>query len=433
MSKRIISILLAVMMLFAFFTGCASSCKEDEETKKSSSNSQITSVGDTSDIISSDIPDVDEDDGSSHPYSWQIQTTSTTFRDTEDAKVSATVSSSVKHYNNPDNIGLVAYHCSLRWCDTYGTDDASRLREFTEIVEGKYFNQYFLSSDINDILIEAELIAKAGGSFWIGLSYDAKTETIKEYEEKLRNILDALEAAGYRDLVNGIHWDEPYYNNYTPADLQAQMKVNYTVFGLRNFPVFGLSEFSDATPQVNKNGDPMPWVSAEYSKYITDAGYDYYSVDVRSGASNGNGGAYRQHSEYLGETVTTGQELYLAYTRRLKKMIGHDFNLWYFPNAYGTKTWDGVADEDYCVAHLKFFAEELLKEEYAGGIAVYTYYTHTTTHGYIGLKERIPIKDEYGNYTHFPESEKWPNYFKLLQEYNVKFSSIKSNLVDLGL
>ena len=433
MSKRIISILLAVMMLFAFFTGCASSCKEDEGGKKKPSSSQTGSVDDTSDVISSGIAGEDDGDGSSHPYSWQIQTTSTTFRDTEDAKVSATVSSSVKHYKNPGHLGLIAYHCSLRWCDTYGTDDASRLREFTEIVEGNYFNQWFLGTDINDLLIECELIAKSGGSIWLGIGYDPKSETLKQYEDKVRSILDALEKAGYRDLVNGVHWDEPYWNNYTYKDLQDQMKVNYTVFGLRNFPVFGLAEFSDATPQTNKNGDPMPWVCPEYSKYITDAGYDYYSVDVRDGASNGNGAAYREHSGYLGETVTTGKELYLGYTKRLKRLIGHDFNLWYFPNAYGTKTWDGVADEDFCIAHLDFFAEDMLKQKYPGGLAVYTYYTHTTTHGYIGLKERIPIKDEFGNYTHFPEKEKWPSYFKLLQDYCKKFSSIKPKLVDLGL
>ena len=423
MTKRILAMLLAVMMLFAFFTGCASSCKEDEGKKKKPTSSQTQSVDDN---VSSGIAGDDEDDTSSHPYSWQIETTSTFFRDTEDAKVSAqTPATDIKHYKNPKNLGLIAYHCSLRWCDTYGTDDASRLREFTEIVDGNYFNQWFLGTDINDLLIECELIAKSGGSIWLGIGYDSKSETIKQYEEKVRKILDTLEKAGYRDLVNGVHWDEPYWNNYTYKDLQDQMKVNYTVFGLRNFPVFGLAEFSDATPSENKNGDPMPWVCPEYSKYITDAGYDYYSVDVRPGASNGNGGAYRQHSEYLGETVTTGKELYLAYTRRLQRLIGHDFNLWYFPNAYGTKTWDGVADEDFCIAHLNFFAEDLLKQEFKGGIAVYTYYTHTTTHGYIGLKERIPIKDEFGNYTHFPESEKWPEYFKLLQEYCKKFNSIK--------
>lgn len=429
MTKRILSILLAVMMLFAFFTGCASSCKEKEPSKKKPTSSQTQSV-DTNDDVSSGIAGDDEGDKSSHPYQWQIETTSTFFRDTEDAKVSAqTPSADIKHYKNPKNLGLVAYHCSLRWCDTYGTDDASRLREFTEIVEGKYFNQYFLGNNISDILIEAELIAKAGGSFWLGVGYDPKTETLKQYEEKLRTLLDAIEKAGYRDLVNGIHWDEPYWNCNDPKDLQDQMKVNYTVFGLRNFPVFGLAEFSDATPDVTQNGDPMPWVSPEYSKYITDAGYDYYSVDVRPGASNGNGGAYRQHSEYLGETVTTGQELYNGYTKRLKKLIGHNFNLWHFPCAYGTKTWDGVADEDFCVAAFEFFAKDVLDEDYAGGLAVYTYYTHTTTHGYIGLKERIPIKDEFGNYTHFPESEKWPNYFKLLQEYCQKFNSIKPKFV----
>ncbi len=366
----------------------------------------------------------------------------------ETSGTSSTQSSGIKQYKNPKNLGLIAYHCSSFWCNSagaeladkvFGTPADARLKEFKQVVEAKYFNQYFLSlskptGNMDQLLVEAEIIAKAGGSFWIAISYDPSTETLRQYEQKLREVLEELEKHGYRDLVNGVHWDEPYYNNYSLQDLQDQMKVNYTVFGLRNFPVFGLAEFSDATPNTNKNGDPMPWVSPEYSKYITDAGFDYYSVDVRDGASNGNGGAYRQHSEYLGETVKTGKELYLGYTKRLKNLIGHPFSLWYFPSAFGTKTWDSpAADEDYSIAHLEFFAEELLKEEYPGGLALYTYHTHTQSHGYVGLQERIPLTNPDGSYAYYPKQEKWTRYFDMVQKYRIKFDAIRYKYVKIDV
>jgi len=356
-------------------------------------------------------------------------------------ELSSTADSGVKRYKNPKNLGLVAYHLSIYWCDSYGTDYESKLKEFTEVVEAGYFNQYFLHAtnadndglnDMGNVLTEAKIIAKNGGSFWLYVDYDSKKETLKQYEEKLGAILDALDAIGCRDLVNGVHWDEPYYNNYSLKDLQDQMKINYTVFGLRNFPVFAIPAFSEVEPRTNKNGEPYPQITPEYSKYITDAGYDYYSVDVRDGASNG--GAYSFYTEVLGVPITSGRDVYYAYEDKLKLSIGHDFNLWHFPCAYAMPTWaGGVAEETFCTAHLEFMAKDILNEKYSGGIALYTYHTHTHSHGRTALQERIPIKDKDGNYTHFPRQVKWENYFKLVKEYNKQFSSFKPDFVKLDV
>ena len=83
------------------------------------------------------------------------------------------------------------------------------------------------------------------------------------------------------------------------------------------------------------------------------------------------------------------------------------------------------------MAHLDFMAKDVLNEPYPGGIALYTYHTHTQSHGRTALQERIPLKDKNGNYTHFPEKAKWERYFKLVKYYYNIFSSRKTDYVAL--
>lgn len=436
MKRTSLALMLAFVVAFCVFTGCSS--KPD---------APVSSTITVSETANQEKPS----STTSKTASTESKTTSVSTGSKTESKLQSTVSSSVKHYKNPKNLGLVAYHCSVFWCNSAGaeledkiwdTPYEDRLEEFRRVVEAKYFNQYFLTAvnnddnvwlnDMNIVVEEAKIIAENGGSFWLYVHYNPQEETLKQYEEKLRGILTTLEKAGVRDLVNGIHWDEPYYNNYSLKDLQDQMKVNYTVFGLRNFPVFGLSEFSEVAPRTNKKGEPMPQLCPEYSKYITDAGFDYYSVDVRDGANNG--GAYGHYTNLLGTPISSGKGVYYAYEDKLELDIGHDFNLWHFPCAYAMPTWAGTtADEDYCIAHLEFMAEDILNENYGGGIALYTYHTHTQSHKRTALQERIPLKDKDGNYLYYPNQAKWEKYFKVVKKYYDIFNSKKVKNINLGL
>lgn len=425
MSKNIkgVALILTLVLTFSFFLGCSkrplnnpsSSITQSEDTK-------------TSSVVSTESK---KESSESKTSSVVSKTSSKNTSSKNFQRTSSTTSSSVKVYKNPKNIGLAAYHLSLQWCDSYGIGYEDQVREFTEVVEAKYFNQYFLSTmDWERTLTEVQIIAKNGGTFWLYMGFNSNYETEEKYKNLVQWVLDDLEAIGCRDLLNGFHWDEPYYNNYTLEDFYTQTKINYTVFGLRNFPVFGLSEFSDIYPQTSKNGNPMPHVTPEYSQYITDAGFDYYTVDVRDDAYNG--GAYGYFSNMLGTAINSGKEVYYAWEDKLKRDIGHDINLWHFPCAYAMPTWaSGTADEDFCIAHLDFMAKDVLNEPYPGGIALYTYHTHYQSHGRIALQERIPIKDENGNYTHFPEKEKWERYFKLVKRYYDIFGSHRPDYVAL--
>lgn len=433
MSKKILSVLLAVMMLFAVLTGCASGCDEKPEKKPSSStDSVIESV--PSEDVSSGIASVEEEESSSsHPYKWQIQTTSATFRDDPAAKVSATVSTTIKQYKNPDSVQLGCYHLSLRWCDTYGEDLDSRIREFTEIVEQKYFNTYLLDATNSEyLLLEVPIIAESGATFWLFFgNYNSTNETIEAYTERVRLVIDTLKAKGFGDLINGVMWDEPIWNGQTNEDFLKQSEVHYKVFGLRNNPVLAMGEFSDSHGNAD-GSDNSKKISRAACKYITDIGYDSYSIDVRDGVVFPQD-KLNQWSGAIGKPVTDGKSYYVAHKEYLKEYVGHDVNWWYFPCAYAYPTVQGgVADEAFCMAHLNFMVEDLLKDEFPGGVVVYTYYTHST-HKRTGLNQYIPFKDEFGNYTHYPETEKWHDYFKLLQDTCEKLNSKKANLVDLGL
>jgi len=420
---KISTFALVVVLAFCTFVGCN---KQPLYSPSSSlTQSEISSQKETSSVSSKPTST------SSKTASTESKTVSVNLGRPVSSKTSSTVSSSVKVYKNPKNIGLAAYHLSLKWCDSYGVGTESQVKEFTEVVEAKYFNQYFLSTlDWEKTLTEVQIIAKNGGTFWLYMGFNSNYETEEKYKNLVQWVLDDLEKIGCRDLLNGFHWDEPYYNNYTLEDLHTQMKINYTVFGLRNFPVFGLSELSNIEPQTSKNGNPMPHVTPEYSKYITDAGFDYYTVDVRENAANG--GAYGYFSSMLSTPISSGKEVYYAWEDKLKRDIGHDINLWHFPCAYAMPTWaGGVAEETFCMAHLEFMAEDILNEPYPGGVALYTYHTHTQSHGRTALQERIPLKDKNGNYTHFPQQVKWESYFEMVKKYYNIFSSTKTTLVKL--
>ncbi len=434
MSKKILSVILAAMMLFAVLTGCASSCKKNPEKKPSSSTDSKIESSLVDDGVSSGIAGEDTESGSSHPYKWQIQTTSTTFRDDPAAQVSATTSTSIKHWKDPDSVQLGCYHLQLRLCDDYGTDIQSRLREFQEVVDLKYFNTYILDSDMTYLQLELPIIAKAGATFWIGFgNYHSSNETIESYTERIRPVIDYIRKNGYGDIFNGVIWDEPALNAQAGEDFLKQCEVHYKVFGLRNNPVFAVYAFNEVDAKRDGQSEVYGRIKSEHCKYVTDVGFDVYSVDVRDGVVFSDS-TLNSWKNSLGTTVVDGKDYYTKRREEVLKFIGHDANWWHFPCAYENPiTTGGVADEEYCMAHLEYLVQDVLASEYPGGVFVYTYQTWLETHGRIALDARIPIKDEFGHYTHSPEQGKWDDYFAFLQKTREMLDSKKQKLVDLGL
>ena len=124
MSRKILAVVFALLMVLAFAAGCkgkGSESSSSKKPKKSSSSSKISSVvSDSEDVSSSlawddqnDDDDEDEDDGDDNDndeqlahYKWSVRKRDNYFRDSAEAKVAATVSKSVKQYKNPGNVML---------------------------------------------------------------------------------------------------------------------------------------------------------------------------------------------------------------------------------------------------------------------------------------------------------------------------------------
>lgn len=215
MKRTVIALILTLIMAFCVFTGCSKTPSDNvssaiagendnrsENASTESKNSSTTGKNSSTTSKNSSNESKTASAGIS-PEDWLGNEDNDI---PEETKTSSTTSSGIKQYQNPKNLGLVAYHCSVFWCNSAGghltgadklwdTPYDDRLKEFTRVVEAKYFNQYFLTADngddnkwlndMNIVIEEAKIIAKNGGSFWLYVNYNPKKETLKQYEEKL--------------------------------------------------------------------------------------------------------------------------------------------------------------------------------------------------------------------------------------------------------
>ena len=291
MLKKSLALALAVMMLFALATGCKPR-KEPAESSSKPSSTIVSDVVSEEPEESSDIA-VEESEPWSEPedtvgdvssewdYEWELETSSAFFRDDPAALESVTISSEVKHYDNPDTLMIGSFHLSMSWTNAYGTDNASKEREFADVVAQKYFNTYLLGTGVN-LLTQAKYVAEAGATIWLGVgNFDSTKTTIDAHIKNVKYYLDLMEANGYGDLVNGFYWDEPIWHGQTNDDFLAQTKALYQNFGLRNFPVFACGEFTNYEGNQNQIGteaDAMRKLLPAAGKYLTDVAYDSYSV-----------------------------------------------------------------------------------------------------------------------------------------------------------
>ena len=206
------------------------------------------------------------------------------------------------------------------------------------------------------------------------------------------------------------------------------------MYGKRNFCVFATGEFTGVEGnelELGTGAESMQKVLPYAMEYLTDVGFDNYSVDVREGAPNG-GFIERNKVEF--PHIKDGRDYYEAVGDLLLRLTGHPANIWFFPTSYDNYLWGGLngikfADEDYCIAHLEFFHDLLDKYEHKGGLFCYTYAKFGGTPGFqdhLAL-EAPPGSDEF--YLVAPEGKKWRRYTKLMQQYTAEFKTRKGNLV----
>ncbi len=434
MIKKILSILLVCVMALSFFVAC-----KDNKKKTVSSESEVSATAseENSDASSKKENSSSKKTQTSSNKTSGIQTQKPTFSRPDGSTLSnssspstssATQSVGIKQYKNRPMIGT--YHLSFRWCDYYGTDNASREKQFREVVKEGYFNTYFLhaqsETDINNLYKEIEIIAQNGATFWFNMNkFNSKTETIEQRKNALAPIINKIKQMGYWDYCQGIYMDEPIWNGQSNADFLAETELYYNTFGLRTFPVFATGEFSSIEGNLSTPGTSMGKIHPDAMKYVTDVGFDSYGVDVRDSGTNGaQSNRYAEWTEALNYPVNNGRDYYLGYKKMLKERVGHEVSWWYFPTAFEWKINNGGrADEDYCIGHVKYMAEDMLKEKNAGGIALYTYYMHKT-HNTVAMAQHLDVCDSEGYHAHFLEYPKWYDFSDLLRETRKKFDTI---------
>jgi hypothetical protein len=209
----------------------------------------------------------------------------------------------------------------------------------------------------------------------------------------------------------------------------------YKKFGLRNFPVFATGEFSGLEGnEIGVEADEMNKVLTESLKYVTDVAFDAYGVDVRDGVVP-TAEALARWKEKISPNVTDSKSYYTEYKKKLVNHVAHPVNVWYYPCAYEAPVGTGLnginrADEDYCIGHLEFMAEDIMKDEYGAGLILYTY--HTSGERY-GLQRHLALKDSNGYYKYYPNEEKWDKYFAKLKDICDKFNQTAVKRANIGV
>ena len=211
-------------------------------------------------------------------------------------------------------------------------------------------------------------------------------------------------------------------------------KTIYEKFGLRNFAVFATGEFT----RLEGNEDELPpdtpiaKIMTHGMQYLTDVGFDAYSVDVRAGASNGGEKQMAVFQKEISPKVVDGKSYYTEHRRLICERAGHPVNYWHFPCAWDDSLWGGlggimIADEGYWNAHLDFMAQDTLDYANPGGVCLYTF-RRVDKDVRVALERRMDLKDENGNWKVWPEVEKYETYCQKLREWNQKLSSKTVNI-----
>lgn len=431
--SAILAVLLVATVVIVFvISGCDKKPGGSSSKKPTSSTMGDTNNGDGESSIPTESEGLGDQVGDSSywPYPWTIETDSAYFRDDPMATQSVSSSESVKIYQNPSNIGLMCWSLSASNLNYYGDDKASKLRYFKEVVDQGYFNAYMVGgSDLDEL----KIIAESGGTFWMMTGNDGELvdQNLDGMLEGIERKIKAFTEAGYGDIFNGFLFDEPLLGaDITNTQFLKLTKALYQKFGKRVNTVFSTYEFTgvESNSAINPDSNAQV-VLPETLKYHTDIGFDAYSCDVREGASNGGEAKIKEWQANCSPYIVDGKTFYTEHRRVLQEKAGHPVNFWYYPCAWTDSLWGGLnglatADEPYWIAHLNFMAEDLLKQEYPGGLCLYTFRS-TKSDTNEAFERHMDLKTELGNWAVYPEVRKYEEYCKILREWCEVFSSKK--------
>ena len=307
------------------------------------------------------------------------------------------------------------------WADNYTTDGtntaADRLEEIEDVLAAGYVNQLFVSVDENFETVLA-LCDEYDCDFWISPgTFRSDRQTIENYIANTELKVNRIIAANAFDNFLGFWWDEPVWAyDMSNEELLAMTRALYEKWGKRNYIVFAVGAF------IDNYGADCDTIAPAYTTYVTDAGWDSYSYDVRDSAltDESQNNAFLNANAKYGINVTTAQEYYRWVHSELLEKFDHDVYTWFYPCAYVNNTHTGPADEDYCLAHLNFFNTLLSEQTKPGGLTLFSYASWSTP----GIEQYLPVVNiATGEQKLFPDVAKWTTYANRVKELKASYDS----------
>ena len=314
------------------------------------------------------------------------------------------------------------------WADNYTTDgtntNADKLEEIEDVLAAGYVNQLFVSVDANFEAVLA-LCEEYNCDFWISPgSFKSDRQTIENYMANTEVKVNRIIAANAFDNFLGFWWDEPVWaHGMSNEELLTMTRSLYEKWGKRNYIVFAVGAF------IDNYGADCDTIAPQYTTYVTDAGWDNYSYDVRDSAltDESQNNAFANANAKYGINVTNAQEYYCWIHSELLEKFNHDVYTWFYPCSYVNNTHTGPADEGYCLAHLNFFNTLLSEQANPGGLTLYTYASWSTP----GIEQYLPVTNiATGTQKLFPDVAKWTTYADRVKELKNTLNSSTLSTLD---
>ncbi len=448
MLKKTFAAVLVCALMAVFFCSCAGGGEQNVSSAVASSEAAYSEVETTSEVSSE--PETSSEASSEQSSSEKEEESSSSkiaivrpgasSEEVNSEQTSSRGQAVTLSVNPADALSIGVYHFTPDWArkmngDKTAETEDERYKEFEDVIAAGYFNTVIVPGSFINKDRFWEICEHYGISVWMSLySFfnSAKTDIDSYIANSVDPYISYIKSDPERwELFCGFHHEENIWRGQSNADYLTMTQTLYQKYGKRNFTVFATGEFTGYEGnqlQIEMDAADMKKVNPAALKYTTDMAYDSYSVDVRTGASNG--GKY-QEWQNISPNIVDGQSYYREMTKVMLELLDHDVNVWFFPCSYTTSLWGGIngltrADESYCLAHLNFFYQHLKEQEYQGGIFLYTYYQFREVEK--GLRNHLVVEDWAGNQLiALEETEKWYQYSSRLREITSEFKNTKAN------
>ncbi len=452
--KKISSILLLTVFVFAFFCACApkdvggaSSAVTESEVLLSSTveTSSVSTESEQQEDKSSSSKKEESSSSEKEPSSSEKEPSSSLKEESSSSKGTIIVQRPGSQSNSQgvkvspaDRNSVILNYFTTSYANSYGTTRNDGYNEMEDIIAAGYVNSVCETTLLRDMAFW-KFVIKNDLTVWYDANtlFNSATKSLDDYLAYLyRTIDDYIKPFPERwERFNGVLYNEKIRRGESNDDFISETSAVYRKYGKRTFAILATGEFSDIDGNDGEAAD-MNKVKGDALKYITDVTFDSHYIDVRDGEHNS---ALAEKYKDTHPEIVDGKSYYRELTKMLVGAVGHQVNVWYLPCAYTCPIDGGLdglerADEEYCLAQLNFFYEELANCDNTGGLMLYTYGMSSSNEkkGLKGLKYYLAVEnDEEGGekYKIRPESEKWEKYSQRLKEIVNSFNTQKADIV----